>query len=90
MVVVCHQAPGVCRPAIDFLDLTQCLDELDRLEIIIEYELTARNTAIDVIGGSGEKQTGFSRHGMSPMRGRDNFILPSSSHNSTIRYVEVL
>jgi hypothetical protein len=52
-----------------------------------EHELTARNAAIDVVCGSREKQARMSGHGISPMRGRDNHLLLSHSHNSSIRYV---
>ena len=58
--------------------------ELFRLIRIIKDIFTARNAAIHVVGGSGDKEARLSRHGMPPMRGRDNPILLSRRHKSTM------
>ena len=58
--------------------------KLFRLKRIIKGKLTASDAAIHVVGGSGNKEAWFSRHGMPPMRGRDNPILLSRRHKSTM------
>jgi len=49
-----------------------------------ENEFAARYAAVDVVDGSGEKQSWMSRHGTPPMRGRDYSILLGQPHDSTI------
>ena len=64
--------------------ISQCFDELDRLEIVVEDELTTSNAAVDVEGGSGNEKSRVSRHGVPPMRGRDDLILHGPHHNATV------
>ncbi len=53
------------------------LDELDRLVVIVEDELTSRDAAVHVVDRSREEKAGVSWHEIAPMRGRDNPILLS-------------
>jgi len=71
-------------------NLRNDLNESRSFVQIVKYELTARNAAIHVVGGSGNKEARFSRHGRSPMRGRDNPILLSPRHNAEMRRVRIL
>ena len=59
--------------------------KLFRLIRIIKNIFAARDAAIHVVGGSGNKEAWLSRHGMPPMRGRDNTILLNHSHEATMR-----
>ena len=79
----CEVVTSGTDAAIAISDLAQNLDELDRLEVIVEDKLAAGNSAVDVARRSGKKKVGMSRHEISPMRGRDNPILPILPHKST-------
>jgi hypothetical protein len=59
--------------------------KLFRLIRIIKNKLAARDAAIHVVSGSGNKKARLSWHGMPPMRGRENPILLNHSHESTMR-----
>jgi hypothetical protein len=85
--VVSHQTPGINRPGIEFLDLLDDIDEMERFGPVVEYKLSSGDSAIDVEGGSGKKQTAFSRHRKSSMRGQDAQSLIGPAHDSTIRNV---
>ncbi len=72
------------RPTVEIADFAKSLDELDRLIVVVENELAASNAAIHVVRGSRNKQARVSRHGIPPMRGRDDLILPSSHYITTM------
>jgi len=55
MVVVAHEAPSKNRPTIEIANLSKGLDELERLEIVVEDEFTASDPAVDVVCGSWDK-----------------------------------
>ena len=73
--MIAHQAPREDRQAVEITDLAEGLDKLDGLVVLVEHELAARNTAVDVIDRTGNKQAGSSWHEIPLMRGRDTTIL---------------
>ena len=82
-----HQYPGEYSPTFEITHPLHGCDELVSFDRIIEDEFTAGDAAIHVIAGSGDEKAGMSRHGISPMRGRDDFILPNPADNATMRRV---
>ena len=72
------------EPGTLLANMSDGFHKLFRLKRIIKGKLTASDAAIHVVGGSGNKEAWFSRHGMPPMRGRDNQIVLSRRHKSTM------
>ena len=89
VVVVAHQAPGEHSPIVEVTYMSDGFHKLFRLIRIIKGKLAASNAALHVVGGSGNKEARLSRHGMPPMRGRDQSILLSRRHKSTMSQCEV-
>jgi hypothetical protein len=84
VIVVAHEAPSENRPSVQVANLAKCLDELDRLIVVVEDELAAGDAAVHVVGGSWDKQARVSRHEIAPMRGRDTLILHGAHHITTM------
>jgi hypothetical protein len=87
VIVVAHQTPGEDLPAVEIANVSNDLNEIYSFIWIVEDGFAAGNTAVNVVGGTGDKEAGFSRHGMPPMRGRDLHILRCPPHNATMRRV---
>ena len=85
--MVAHQAPGENLPAIEIADTTSRIYKLGGFVDAVKYEFAACDTTIHVVRGSGQKQPRLSRHGITPMRGRDAVILRHDADNATMRYV---
>jgi hypothetical protein len=85
VIVIRHQAPREDRQAVQVPNSTEDIDKFDGLFIGVEDILAAGDAAVDMVGRTGNKQAGMSRHRISPMRGRDTQILPNRNHNAPMR-----
>ena len=64
--MVSHQAPGENPPVVGVADFPYLFDEFLRLIRIVKNKLATSDAAIHVVGGSWNKEAGFSRQGFLP------------------------
>ena len=88
VVVVAHETPCENCPAIEIPNFSQSLDELNRFEVVVKDELTPSDAAVDMVRGPWNEQARVSRHGIAPMRGRDNLILLGNHLKATMVHSE--